>query len=260
MRHKTQNILVLLLVAGLMISLCGCSAIRSKISEISGSNQMDTAIVKEETSAQVPEETTTVEVSDVEEFLNAIDSNVTIYLKEGTYNLSQAADYGTESSGNYRWNEVYDGYEFTIQNVDNLRIVGAGQGKTVITSDPRFAHVIVFENCDQVQVQDLTAGHTEQPGECTGGVLGVVFSSNCLVSQCGLYGCGTFGVTTKGVSNLEIKDSEIYDCTIGALSFSNSQSIAVDGCNIHDCPTPLLEVYDCTDITMDGETVESINF
>ena len=113
---------------------------------------------------------------------------------------------------------------------------------------------------DQVQVQDLTAGHTEQPGECTGGVLGFVFSSNCLVSQCGLYGCGTFGVTTKGVSNLEIKDSEIYDCTIGALSFSNSQSIAVDGCNIHDCPTPLLEVYDCTDITMDGKTVESIDF
>lgn len=260
MRHKTQNILVLLLVAGLMISLCGCSAIRSKISEISGSNQMDTAIEKEETSAQVPDGTTTVEVSDVEEFLSAIDSNVTIYLKEGTYNLSQAADYGTESSGNYRWNEVYDGYEFTIQNVDNLRIVGAGQGKTVITSDPRFAHVIVFENCDQVQVQDLTAGHTEQPGECTGGVLGFVFSSNCLVSQCGLYGCGTFGVTTKGVSNLEIKDSEIYDCTIGALSFSNSQSIAVDGCNIHDCPTPLLEVYDCTDITMDGKTVESIDF
>lgn len=255
--------MALVLSTALVIGMCGCGAIFTRKSIATGTKQgnmsMETEIT-EESSLQTARETSPIEVSSVEEFLAAIDSNVTIYLKEGTYNLSEAADYGMETTGSYYWEEVHDGYEFTIQNVNNLHIVGAGKGKTVLTSDPRYAHVVVFDSCDQVEVSDLTAGHTERPGECAGGVLRFMGSTNSVVRQCGLFGCGTFGVTTEGASNLNILDSEIYDCTIGALSLSNSQMIAIDGCNIHDCPMPLLEVYGCTDIIMDGEIVDSIDF
>jgi len=164
---------------------------------------------------KAPVEATEVVVASAEEFIKAIGPNRKIILKPGEYNLSQLPK-GNTNNEYVTWEEVYDGHELVIRNISNLTIVGSEKGTTEIIVEPRYANVLNFINAENINVSNITIGHTPQ-GECAGGVFYFENSANIEISNSNLYGCGTEGLKLFGVTNLKLIDSKIYECSNGIM-------------------------------------------
>lgn len=204
-----------------------------------------------------PQEETVV--TTVEEFLSAIGSNKRIVIDAPMLDLSEADT--TVSGDHYLWEEVFDGVQLVIHDADNLTIAGkGGKGINVISAVPRYAQVLTFRNCTNVSVENLTAGHTKEPGYCIGGVLWFENCTNVKVSKCGLYGCGTIGVQAYASRNVTIQDNEIYECSYGGISLNNVATAAMDGNTFRDLGDEyggfVYQVFsDCTEVTFEGKRV-----
>ena len=198
-----------------------------------------------------------VHVSTVDEFLAAIGPSTSIYLEDGVYDLSTASSYGGYGSQYYVWKDTeVDGPQLVICNLRGLSITGGGADKVTISAEPRYAEVLAFSNCRDIELSGFTAGHTQEPGTCVGGVLYFNESSNVQVSGCSLYGCGVWGVTAIDSSDIAVKDTEIYDCSSGDINLSRCRNVSFDNCNIHDNGLSRI-VSDCLMVTMDGEPLRS---
>lgn len=196
-----------------------------------------------------------VTVTTADELLAAIAPNTEIIVDAELIDFSKATGYGTGSGSYYRWNEAYDGPELYISGVSNLTIRGSGEDRkaTVLSAVPRYANVLNFENCSNILVKDLTAGHTEEPGYCMGGVLFFLNSQDILIENCGLFGCGTLGVNAYSSKNMQIINNEIYECSVGGVEFTNCDAVNVDGNIFRDLGGPIFRIYDCGTITCNGE-------
>ena len=217
-----------------------------------------------ETTASAPKAAArVVKVKTVDEFLAAIAPNTVIELAEGVYDLSKASDYDKKSKNKYySWEhdrgETGAAAELVIKKASGLTIRGAGMGKTTIAAVPRFVNVINFKECNNLTVSNLTAGHTKEPGLCTGGVLLIQDSSDINVESCGLFGCGTIGVHGLDCKRLYVTNCSIYECSVSAVSTTNCIDVLVSGCDVHDHgkkETPnyadsLFDVFDCTRFTV----------
>lgn len=212
-----------------------------------------------------------VVVSTVDEFLAAIAPNTEIIVNAELLDLSEAAGYGKTDGEYYFWNEAYDGPEFRISGVTNLTIRGSGEnhGVNVISSTPRYAYVLMFENCSSIHVVGFTAGHTKEPGYCAGGVLGFQNCQDILVEDCGLFGCGTLGVMGMSSKRMQIINCEIYECSVGGVELNNCDDVNVDGCTFRDLgwrdddgnfiEMDVFRVYGCGTVTCNGEAVWDFN-
>lgn len=198
-----------------------------------------------------------VKVATVDEFLAAVDSNTEIVLTAPLYDLSTAADYGKPGQGsNYTWNEEFDGWELVIAGVENFSIVGAeDEVNHTISAVPRYADVIVFENCKNIMLRGFTAGHTVEPGYCAGGVLYFQYCSDAVVDMCNLYGCGIFGVTTYQGEHISIINSSIYECSLGGMMCMNTNYLTVGGCTFWDLGGDTFQLSDCSEVMIDGNKV-----
>lgn len=200
-----------------------------------------------------PSEDGYIHVSNVDEFLAAIGPNSSIYLEDGTYDLSTASSYGGYGSPYYVWKDTgVDGPQLVICNLRGLSITGGGADKVTISAEPRYAEVLAFDNCRDIELSGFTAGHAQEPGTCVGGVLYFNESSNVKVSGCSLYGCGVWGVTAIDSSDIAVKDTEIYDCSSGDINLSGCRNVSFDNCDIHDNGLSRI-VSNCQQVTMDGE-------
>ncbi len=201
----------------------------------------------------------TVRVSTVDEFLAALGSDRDILLAEGCYDLSTAADYGTGyAEGPYTWREVYaaDGedssgsYELVLRGLRGLSIYGDTDDirSVVLQAVPRYANVLCLEDC-QVTLGALTAGHTEAPGVCSGGVLKLTGCDDCTVWSSRLYGCGVLGVEAEGCQRLRLLCDEIYDCSSGAVWARTCRDIRMENCSVHNCGTAWGGAYALFDVS-----------
>lgn len=200
---------------------------------------------------------TEVRAATVDELLSALKPNTKIILTADEYNLCTASDYGIGDKQYYYWAEVYDGRELTIRNVQNLTITTEKEDSygTTISAIPRYANVLCFENCANVELRGFTAGHSVEPGSCAGGVLQFVNCRNELVENCNLYGCGILGVQAFDTSALQIINSTIYECSYGGISLSNTRDVTIGGCDFRDLGGEIFQFYNCSDITIDGKEV-----
>lgn len=176
-----------------------------------------------------------VRVSTVDDFLAAIGPDTTIQLEEGVYDLSAASGYGGQGGDWYSWEERYDGPSLRISGVSNLRILGAGRAITQLLAEPRYASVLSFDNCRDVLVFGLTAGHTPKEAYCTGNVLDFVSCRNAEVKDCGLFGCGVIGVFAEDCRHVQVSGTEIYNCSWMAASFEDCTDVFLDDCSIYGC-------------------------
>lgn len=174
----------------------------------------------------------TVTVTNAKEFLEAIGSYKKVILKEGEYNLSQVGE--IKSGGKVATSDAYDGNEYIVFEATDLIIEGAEGETATIVIEPRYANVLTFMYCDNITVKNITAGHTIEPGSCTGGVLKIEDSADITVDDCRLYGCGTYGITTVGSKNVNVKNTDIYECTYGLVEILNSQDVFFDNCTFRD--------------------------
>ena len=202
-----------------------------------------------------------VTVTTVDEFLAAIAPNTEIIVDAELIDLSKAAGYGKTDGDYYYWAEAYDGPELYIAEVSNLSIRGASEDHTVnvISSVPRYSNVLNFFNCANIMVKGLTVGHTEEPGCCLGGVLFFMNSQDILVEDCGLFGCGTLGVKAESSKNIQIINNDIYDCSVGGVELTNCDDVNVDGNTFRELGGPNFRVYGCGTITCNGERVHDFS-
>ncbi len=210
---------------------------------------------------------TTVYVSTVDEFLNAIAPDTEIVVDVSLLDLGQASGYGKSGGEYYRWDDPYDGPELILQNLSNFTIRGSGQERTdtAISAVPRYADVLTFENCANIYVTNLTAGHTQEPGYCIGGVLHYINSQSILVENCDLYGCGTMGVCGDNSLDLQVYGCYIHDCSVSGVEFTECQNVRVDSTTFerlgeeeYNYDAPIFRIYGGKNITRDG--VEAVPF
>ena len=192
-----------------------------------------------------------VHVTTVDEFLAAIAPDTTIYLEPGVYDLSTAAGCGVTETDRYRWDLRFDGPSLVITGVDGLTIEGAGAESVTIAAVPRYADVLGFERCAGLTLRGFTAGHTEEKGYCTGGVLYFDLCDDAAIDGCALFGCGIMGITASNCDDMNVSNTEIYDCEYGAVTLNDSNAV-FDNCDIHDNGGPDFQLYGSTAI-VDGK-------
>lgn len=196
-----------------------------------------------------------VHVKTVDEFLSAIAPDTAIYLDAELFDLSAATNYGGYGSDYYYWENNADGPGLIITGVDGLSI-SASSG-TTIAAIPRYADVLEFKACSNISLSGFTAGHTEEPGACSGGVLYFDECSNISIDACRLYGCGIVGISTANSSGLTVSNTEIYDCSSSAVQLDSTTGVSFTGCDIHDCGTPEIYVFECSGVSYDGQALEN---
>jgi polygalacturonase len=197
-----------------------------------------------------------IHVHTVDELLASIAPDTSIYLEDGVYNLSDAADYGTDSGEYYSWMLCYDGPGLVIENVQNLSITAAGPHRAGIVAVPRYADVLGFDRCSDITLRGFTAGHTQAQSDCAGGVLNFMGTEDVLVEDCSLYGCGILGVSGYNSRNMTIRTTEIHHCSYGAISLEGCENVSIEQCNIHDIPVSPFQFYDSKNVTVDEKTVQ----
>jgi len=198
-----------------------------------------------------------ITVRTADEFVRAIGPDRTIILDGALFDLSTASSYGSTGGEYYYWQESVDGPELVVEGVSGLSIIAAEKdaAATTIAAIPRYANVLHFKSCSAIDLIGFTAGHTEEPGYCSGGVLYFEDCHRVRVEHCRLYGCGVLGVQTMQGTDFEINETEIFDCSLGAGQFFQTDGICFTGCDVHDVPSPAFRFRECGDVTWDGVPV-----
>ena len=201
---------------------------------------------------------TEVNVTTVDEFLEAIGPDRTIVLDGTNFDLTTASNYGGVGTAYYNWEYTPDGPQLVIHNVDNLTITAKDPDPAATTLEalPRYATVLIFQESTNITVSGFTAGHTKEKGLCAGGVLYFNECEKIKVEKMRLYGCGDMGIDTFMCSDIDVINTEIYECTSGAIYFTWTDGINFKDCNIHDVPSPALEFTGCTNITWNDQKLE----
>lgn len=181
-----------------------------------------------------------VEVTNVNELINAIAPDTEIHLAPGRYVLSRAESYGSSSQSSNsvtrycRWDSgwSWDEYTLCITGVDGLTITGRG---AEILTEPRSADVLRFEWCSGVTLSGLSIGHTEAANPCEGGVLTLKGCSGFQVEECSLFGCGTVGVQSEKCSAISLTDTNIHHCSVAAVESNSDTDYRMSSCRVYDC-------------------------
>lgn len=176
-----------------------------------------------------------VTVESTTEFLKAIGSNKTIILKENDYNISEVISKPLSfKNENIEIEEVFDGNQLVIENVENLDIIGEEGAKVQILVEPRYANIIAFNNVENLKISNIIAGHTPEKGGCSGGVLLFQDSKNIEIDKSELFGCGTEGLTIFRTEKLVFNNSIIKECANSIMSIYESTDITFSNSKFFD--------------------------
>ncbi|MDD6681731.1 MAG: right-handed parallel beta-helix repeat-containing protein, partial [Clostridiales bacterium] len=223
---RNKKILSLIALTLCVLLLVGCGGAGAPA-------QTTAAPAQSAEAAEIPDGA--VEVDNIDDMLAAIKDGAHIYLAPGVYDLSKAESYGSGTGGTYSWLETGDGSQLMISDVQDLTIEAQDAEKTIISALPRYATVMNFMNCENLTLKNITLGHVEGAGVCSGGVL---YLGNCrgvTVDDCALFGCGTIGVQAEYSDSISVKNTEIYDCSYGASWIIGCYDIRFENCEIFDC-------------------------
>ena len=196
----------------------------------------------------------TVYVSTADEFIAAIASDTVIFINVPQIDLTAASTYGVDASKPYgepefagkscEWHGVYDGFELCIGGVNNLHITGISDCE--IVTEPRYADVLGFYNCENISIVGVKLGHSKEQGLCAGGVLYLSDTEDIIIESCDLYGCGILGIETRNVSEAHVQNTLIHDCNQGAARLIDSQNVTFLGCTVENCPDAHFTLSNCT--------------
>jgi len=225
MKNIKKYVIPAVLILAFVLSACGQSASAEKALDVNDGRK-------------------TVKVRNIDEFIGAIAPDTSIMMQSGIYELDKASTYGKVSDRYYRWEETYDGYELVITGADNLSISAADDADVTISATPRYANVLRFENCDGLVIDDLTCGHTKEPGACSGGVIRLENTDRARINDCDLYGCGIIGVDAYKCSELYVTDCDIYECSFNAVAVNGCRDVRIIDCDIYKCQQSWGSIFD----------------
>ena len=173
-----------------------------------------------------------ITVDNADEFVDAIGSDRTIQLKGSTIYLSNVSP--DKKGTNYKFVLEFDGHELTIFGVNNLKIIGLGTKPVKIITKPVYGDVIAFENCNNIIIENVDAGHGPEKGGCTGGVFNITNSKIFTINKSIMYGSGTEGITASNVTGLKCNNSIIRGCTYSIMTLDNCNEFEFNSCEFSD--------------------------
>ncbi|MDP6637163.1 MAG: right-handed parallel beta-helix repeat-containing protein [Phycisphaerae bacterium] len=220
-----------------------------------------------------------ISVGTADELISAIGPNRTIELRPGIYDMGSVPQRQMKF---VRWRKVFDGYELTVRDVADLKLIGAGEAPQLLAKS-RYATVLSFDDCKGIALKNLVLGHTPE-GYCTGGVVRMDKCVDVVIDKCDLFGCGIKGLELHDVARVQFSNSIIRDCTyrilsvfgsfdivfsnskfirnkeFGGFSFSDSRNIRLERCVIKDnrltaLKAELFSAVSCSDIVVSGCTI-----
>ena len=235
---KKRNVILCTLLAAAVLSACGeePDSGRGRRPETGTEAPEGSGTKEEPETTGAPEEDPTptpeandpwVHVDNMEDFVEAIGPGARIRLETGSYSVSDYLKDAWNTEGE-DWNrrhdyvqirDVYDGLELVITDVDGLIIEGGDPdcSKTELLTDPRYASVLNYEDCDQIVVSNVTMGHTNR-GSCVGDVIHCYNCKDISVVNSDLFGCGVYGIYMEYCEGLlKCSDTVIHDCEFGPL-------------------------------------------
>ncbi len=184
-------------------------------------------------------------VSDVEELIECWEDDMILVLEPGEYNITE---YLKSLSNPPRWNydgindqglyytEEFDGPEMIACGYSNITIVSADRNNPAsIVCEPRYADVLSFNNCYNIMIVGIIAGHTPEQGSCAGDVISLEECGNVTVAGCDLYGCGTYAFTIDSCYNVSAIDCNIHDCSYGCVTAWSTEGLRFIRSDFHDC-------------------------
>jgi hypothetical protein len=171
----------------------------------------------------------TVETAD--QFVDAIGSDRIIKLKSDIDLSTVKSD---KKGQFFQFKKEYDGYELNISGVKNLKIIGLGDKPIKITTKPQYGDVIAFDNCTNVFIENVDAGHGPQKGYCTGGVFNISNSKSFTINKSILYGSGTEGITARNVIGLKCTNTIIRGCTYSIMTLNTCEKFQFTNCEFSD--------------------------
>ena len=176
-----------------------------------------------------------VQVSNIIELQEAIQSNTKIVLTERFYNRSED-------------------HAVIIKNINNLEIVKEGDIPAKITTRDDTYDVIFIEDSYNITFTNLMVGHSPPAFDgCGSPVITIFNSKNITLNKCELYGSGTHGIVGDVVKGLTCNDVTIRSCTDGALAFLNSQNIQYNNGRIFDNNIiRLIQAENCINFELNG--------
>ncbi len=158
-----------------------------------------------------------IQVKNVNEFLNAIGSDVKIEITAEII----ISDLPDSSLG------AWDGEILTISEVKNLIIKGINQDHSSILTDFGWVDVLYFKNSENILLENLSIGHTVETG-CQASVIAFYKCHNVYITNCDLYGSGEIGLNLNEVKNSHIGNSVIRDCSSSIIECDLCDDITFD--------------------------------
>lgn len=237
--NKKRNICAFLSALLLFALLAGCNE---------GTGQGEPATATEQTSvtpAPLPSESSVtseepsteaevIQVSTAGEFLEAIAPNAVIELAPGTYNLTEYLRGASDNISDYVIRTFNDGWQAEIHDVEGLTIRGTTEGSVEVVAEPRYCDVLYFNNCSDIVIENITFGHTIEPGVCEGAVLTFVDCRRISLNLLDLYGCGTYGVVADNTVGITLRDCIIRECSYGMIDLRQCAEVIFEDCVFRD--------------------------
>lgn len=176
-------------------------------------------------------------VNNVNEFIDNITSNATIYIESETgINLTAGENRLPDFREGVKPGVYRENGTFLLYNLTNLTIKGTDPNfLTHVYTEEYDVDVIQVRNCSKIQLRNLKLGHKEGPG-CTGDVVSIYESSDIEIDNCNLYGSGYDGLVVVNSANVNVTNSIIYDCSNFALFVNDTCSnVLLNNCVLKDC-------------------------
>lgn len=236
-----------LILVTLLIALVGTSAWAKKIYRVTNAVEFMKALGSNRT--VVVAAGTTINLSDVLSNSDLFESAGLRYM-DGSTSYQMANYEGSEKNMKFSV-DIYDGHELMLYGMSKLTLRGEDAGSKIVV-EPRYANVINFIRCDDITIDNLVIGHTEE-GFCTGGVLVMNRCNQVKIDHCDLYGCGIEGINAEQVTNLQVSNTWIHDCSYDILTLALVTTATFTHCDFTHCRDfPLVNVGSmCAAISFD---------
>ena len=194
----------------------------------------------------------TINVSKIDDFIKAIAPNKVIKLKSDKFILSNINRNITNSYVNIR--PIGNGLQLEIKGVSNLRIEGASTRKSKIISNNQFAGVLLFDNCDNITIDNVEIGHaptTSLTGE--GAALEFKNSKKITLNNSLFFGNNAQGLVLRNCSESRFENITIQGCTKGILSIHNSNQVEFSNCRFtNNQQYDLINVFDTEKVSFNN--------
>lgn len=164
-----------------------------------------------------------VTVENPYQLMSLIGPNRTIYLKPGIYDLDYAVSVQNKYVSTRR--KGTDIREFSINGVENLKIIGLGDERVEIAYLNADSSVLKISGSSNVSFENIMMGHGLETYGCVEEVLGIEDSSGISIENCSFYGCGTHGIISKRVNQLNVNNSVIEECSAGGVVIDECKNI-----------------------------------